>query len=455
MRAPKPIPKTAKPQTYIYYIRDAQGNIMATYSRDYPVKSGNTYTEELRLNEHVLYGSSRLGIKTHNKLLTTATFSCTSPNCFGPKGDFMFPFADYSAVVPPNLTPNTFTRQLDNKHYEMTNHLGNVLATVTDRKLPQDNNSDQIIDLFDPVFSSAHSYYPFGMVQPNAQNLVSAEGYQFGFNGMELDDEVKGFGNHVDFGARIYDPRIVRWPSVDKLANKHPFFSPYIFAANSPLKIIDIDGNELQVITPDATDKALFETIINVAFAGQVEIEVGENGLVSMNIITTALTKEDQALFDALNETITDPQIFSVYLVPDVQREEVGLGEFRAADEKYNAIDLDDLEIYDGTPLSKEGNVIHEVYETYWDQKYHSDKEDNINTWWLSHNPATEVQKKVENLGYFSALPDEGYDKTGTGSLYLQFSMMEGEEVKHYTLEIVMKDKNPTDRILRTCSKTN
>ena len=248
--------------TYTYYVRDAQGNIMATYSRDYPYQSagqGTTnYEEELHLSEHVLYGSSRLGVKNHNRLLTKATFDCS--NCFNTNGTFD-PFAQnlYTLIQYPTST-STFTRELDNKHYEMTNHLGNVLATITDRKLPQDNNSDQTIDLFDPVFSSAHSYYPFGMIRPNAQNLVSAEGYRFGFNGMEMVDEVKGFGNHVDFGARGYDVRIGKWFSPDKFALKYTSWSPYNFAVGNPNLVIDPDGNDIYIyyVSADKTWKGMF-----------------------------------------------------------------------------------------------------------------------------------------------------------------------------------------------------
>ena len=141
----------------------------------------------------------------------------------------------------------SFTRQLDNKHYEMTNHLGNVLATVTDRKLPLDLDTDPTtIDAFDPVFSSAHSYYPFGMIQPNAQNLVSA-GYRFGFNGMEMDDEVKGGGNSLDFGARIYDPRVGKWLSGDPLESKYPSWSTYNFTLDNPLYFVDETGEGAEV----------------------------------------------------------------------------------------------------------------------------------------------------------------------------------------------------------------
>jgi RHS repeat-associated protein len=75
--------------------------------------------------------------------------------------------------------------------------------------------------------------------------------YWFGFNGMETDDEVKGNGNSLDFGARIYDPRIGRWLSTDPLQVKFPDVSPYNFVLNSPLIVIDPDGKEIKIVTKD------------------------------------------------------------------------------------------------------------------------------------------------------------------------------------------------------------
>ncbi|HUM47427.1 MAG TPA: hypothetical protein PLD84_10885, partial [Chitinophagales bacterium] len=50
-------------------------------------------------------------------------------------------------------------------------------------------------------------YYPFGMLMP--ERNYSSDNYRFGFNGKENDNEAKGSGNSVEFGARIYDPRLV------------------------------------------------------------------------------------------------------------------------------------------------------------------------------------------------------------------------------------------------------
>jgi RHS repeat-associated protein len=66
--------------------------------------------------------------------------------------------------------------------------------------------------------------------------------YRFGFNGQEKDNEIKGTGNSLDFGARIYDSRLGRWLSLDPLQAKYSSMSAYNFAANSPVRFIDVDG---------------------------------------------------------------------------------------------------------------------------------------------------------------------------------------------------------------------
>jgi RHS repeat-associated protein len=66
--------------------------------------------------------------------------------------------------------------------------------------------------------------------------------YMFGFNGMQKDNEVKGVGNSLDFGARIYDSRLGRFLSLDPYSAKFANESNFSFAGNSPIKFIDKDG---------------------------------------------------------------------------------------------------------------------------------------------------------------------------------------------------------------------
>ena len=66
--------------------------------------------------------------------------------------------------------------------------------------------------------------------------------YRFGFNGMEKDNELKGVGNSLDFGARMYDSRIGKFLSLDPDFKDYAYQSPYCYAENSPISIIDIEG---------------------------------------------------------------------------------------------------------------------------------------------------------------------------------------------------------------------
>jgi RHS repeat-associated protein len=69
--------------------------------------------------------------------------------------------------------------------------------------------------------------------------------YRYGFNGKEKDDEgLGGSGATYDYGFRIYNPNIAKFLSVDPLTKSYPWYTPYQFAGNKPIKFIDLDGAE-------------------------------------------------------------------------------------------------------------------------------------------------------------------------------------------------------------------
>ncbi len=71
----------------------------------------------------------------------------------------------------------------------------------------------------------------------------ASESYRYGFNGMEKDNEIKGENNAYDFGGRsIYDGRLARFISVDPDENKYPAWSPYCYAANNPIRWVEVEG---------------------------------------------------------------------------------------------------------------------------------------------------------------------------------------------------------------------
>lgn len=86
-------------------------------------------------------------------------------------------------------------------------------------------------------------YEPFGSLLPGRN--YSSDSYRFGFGGKPKDDEVFGAaGTSYDFDARILDPRVGRWMSIDPVVQRYPGYSPYAYVLNSPLLYRDEGGKE-------------------------------------------------------------------------------------------------------------------------------------------------------------------------------------------------------------------
>ncbi len=81
------------------------------------------------------------------------------------------------------------------------------------------------------------------MIMPG-RSYTAGNGYRYGFNGKENDNETYGQGNEYDYGMRIYNPRTGRFLSVDPLFEGYPWYTPYQFAGNMPIWAVDLDGLE-------------------------------------------------------------------------------------------------------------------------------------------------------------------------------------------------------------------
>jgi RHS repeat-associated protein len=112
----------------------------------------------------------------------------------------------------------------------MKDHLGNTRIAFAD-----DNNDGTIAT---GEISQVADFYPFGMRhEPKAIDNASQK---YLYNGKELQEDLDWY----DYGARMYDPQIGRWHSIDNLAGKYFSLSPYAYCANNPIRFIDPDGNE-------------------------------------------------------------------------------------------------------------------------------------------------------------------------------------------------------------------
>src|SRR5690606_28554495 len=122
------------------------------------------------------------------------------------------------------------------------------------------------------VVSTFYDYYPFGMQMPG-RKTTNSDGYRFGFIGMEKDDEVKGSGNSINYKARIYDPRLGKFLSVDPLTKNYPWYTPYQFAGNKPIWAIDVDGLEEYIYQYTLKDNQV--TLLNVVTNSELKPVTG------------------------------------------------------------------------------------------------------------------------------------------------------------------------------------
>lgn len=126
------------------------------------------------------------------------------------------------------------------KKYELSNHLGNVLAVINDRKQRVSLLGEEY---FEPVVISAQDYFPFGQEMGSERAYSTSNAYRYGFNGKEKDQENE-FGNltHYDYGARIYNPSIGRFLSQDPLSGEFAPWTPYHYAKDNPILRLDQTG---------------------------------------------------------------------------------------------------------------------------------------------------------------------------------------------------------------------
>ena len=174
-----------------YYVRDPQGNVLAVYEHKHGDSDNGTFT----LAEQHLYGASRLGMKKRDLALNVANASESTP-------------------------PAT--------HYELTNHLGNVMAVISDEASTTD----------EPTVVSLTDYYPYGM---SMQERTYSPDYRFGYTGHEKENDLTDGVYITEY--RLLDTRLGRWLSVDPVF--HAGSSSYNYCSGNPVAFWDPNGKRI------------------------------------------------------------------------------------------------------------------------------------------------------------------------------------------------------------------
>ena len=137
-----------------------------------------------------------------------------------------------------------------------------MLVTVTDKKIGVfTGTGNSILSYYKADIATANDYYPGGMDMPGRQYNATS-GYRYGFNGKEKDN--KDGVVQYDYGFRIYDPRLVRFKSVDPLTQSYPWNSPYSYAEGDMIRCIDLDGLEKYLVEYDQLKNGVSKIKITV-----------------------------------------------------------------------------------------------------------------------------------------------------------------------------------------------
>jgi RHS repeat-associated protein len=196
----------------IYYVLDAQGNVMSVY--EHAKDDANQVITYAQTEKHI-YGSARLGTNIeHIPMFQSQNLS-------------------YSMKL--------VSHHIGERTYELSNHLGNVLSVISDKVIPHQNGG--YIDYWLADLRHAQDYSPFGVTLNGRDLSLSTTGnkpYRYGFQNQEEDAET----GLVNFEYRMHDPRIGRFFSIDLLAAKYAYNSPYAFSENCVINAVELEGLE-------------------------------------------------------------------------------------------------------------------------------------------------------------------------------------------------------------------
>ena len=151
------------------------------------------------------------------------------------------------------------------------------------------------------------TYYPFGSLKPSRN--ASTSNYRFGFQGQEVDNEVKGGGNSINYKYRIHDPRLGRFLSIDPLSKEYPWNSPYAFSENRVIDMIELEG--LEAFDPD------------LGFIPSSKLSIEKNIIIGKEITRNEIIN---------SKIVRDNTASSVMSLNSSEKREVGIGLEKAGD---------------------------------------------------------------------------------------------------------------------------
>jgi RHS repeat-associated protein len=194
------------------------------------------------------------------------------------------------------------------KVYEMANHLGNVLVTVTDGRFVLNSGSN--VTGYTAVVRSAMDYSAFGA--PLANRSFSSNAYRYSMNGQEKDEELGSGVTTAEFW--MYDAKLARRWNVDPVVKQ--WSSCYAILSNSPIVMVDPKGNtdyynkKGKWIGTDGIDNGQSKIALEKSTVKTIKQATKQGLVISMNeyvyrdIIDAPTVAETNAMKNAWDKTV-------------------------------------------------------------------------------------------------------------------------------------------------------
>jgi RHS repeat-associated protein len=137
-------------------------------------------------------------------------------------------------------------------------------------------------------------YSPFGVALDG--RTMQGDGYRYGFQGQEMDDEISSEGNSYTAEFWQYSPRIARRWNIDPVIKVHE--SPYATFANNPILFNDPNGADtFNVVSSKLNSKGE-----NLEYNEDGSLKKGQERMFLFSVYTKDNQKKDMTSRDFLNK---------------------------------------------------------------------------------------------------------------------------------------------------------
>ena len=144
--------------------------------------------------------------------------------------------------------------------HHITDHLGSVRAITN-------ASTGNVVETSD--------FLPFGtrwsLTAGSSSSTLTDATNRWRYSGKEEQKAINSSLPFIDYGARMYDPTIARWMSVDPMAEKYYPLSPYGYCAGNPVRIIDPTGCIIRIFYKEG------DATKYVVYSGKVEGKVSND----------------------------------------------------------------------------------------------------------------------------------------------------------------------------------